>query len=78
MYPADPTFVDNFDARIVYADPSAARQDDKLSPDAHSQVDAISGVYNGTLSITTDPGMSFQLIFYGASQRSEHTCGRSC
>ncbi|EIW58478.1 uncharacterized protein TRAVEDRAFT_47628 [Trametes versicolor FP-101664 SS1] len=65
MYPADPTFVDNFDARIVYADPSEARQDDELSPDAHSQVDAISGVYNGTLSITTDPGMSFQFIFYG-------------
>ncbi|OJT09800.1 hypothetical protein TRAPUB_13759 [Trametes pubescens] len=65
MYPADATFVDNFDSRIVYADPTTARQDGKLSPNAHSQLGAISDVYDGTLSITTDPGMSFQLIFYG-------------
>lgn len=74
MYPVNPTFVDNFDPRIIYVDPSAARQDAKLSPYAQTLVNATTQVYDGTLSVTTDPGMSFQLIFYGASRHSEHAC----
>lgn len=65
MYPVNPTFVDN--SRIVYADPTTARQNDKLSARAHELVGTIPDVYENTLSITAEPTMSFQFIFYGTS-----------
>ncbi|KAI0642317.1 hypothetical protein C8Q79DRAFT_1028342 [Trametes meyenii] len=52
MYPADPTFVDNTDAQLTYADPAKAQQ-------------TLPNAYGGTLAVTTEPGAEFQLIFFG-------------
>ncbi|KAI0628046.1 hypothetical protein C8Q77DRAFT_1162518 [Trametes polyzona] len=65
MYPANPVFVDNDDSRITYTDPSAAREEDQLSSRALELVQSINSTYGGTLAVTTEPGLSFELIFYG-------------
>ncbi|KAJ3018498.1 hypothetical protein NUW54_g321 [Trametes sanguinea] len=65
MYPANPTFVDNADSKITYANPADAHQDDQLTTRAHDYLDSISDAYKGTLAVTAKPGMSFELTFYG-------------
>ena len=65
MYPANPVFVDNDDSRITYTDPSAAREEDQLSNRALELVQSINNTYGGTLAVTTEAGLSFELIFYG-------------
>ncbi|OSD04714.1 hypothetical protein PYCCODRAFT_61279 [Trametes coccinea BRFM310] len=65
MYPANPTFVDNADSKITYANPADAHQDSQLTTRAHEYLDSISDAYEGTLAVTAKPGMSFELTFYG-------------
>ncbi|KAI0675906.1 hypothetical protein C8Q78DRAFT_356479 [Trametes maxima] len=66
MYPSDPTFVDDIDARLVYSDPSKAQQDSQLTDRARSLVtQALPNAYGSTLAVTTEPGAEFLLIFFG-------------
>ncbi|KAI0364371.1 hypothetical protein BV20DRAFT_866923 [Pilatotrama ljubarskyi] len=66
MYPANPVFVQNTNSEITYNDPSLAHQDSQLTAGASALIGQINNTYDGgQLAVTTTPGMSLELIFYG-------------